>query len=108
MNINEFLYIINTKLIEDRKLNNIDNKSHLVIHKQVETPTNFTVIKVYKWEIALYSKQQNQTVLTVSKPFNTSKVSLEVIEKELTTETISKLLEILITDYNKLLNNNGI
>jgi hypothetical protein len=108
MNISEFLYIINTKLIEDRKLNNIDNKSHLVIHKQVETPTSFTAIKVYKWEITLYSKQQNQTVLTVSKPFNTSKVSLEVIEKELTTETISKLLEILITDYNKLLNNNGI
>lgn len=108
MNINEFLYIINTKLIEDRKLNNIDNKSHLVIHKQVETPTSFTAIKIYKWEIILYNKQQYQTILTISKPFNTSKISSEIIDKELTKETVSKLLEILITDYNKLLNNNGI
>ena len=108
MNINEFLYIINAKLIEDRKLNSIDNKSHLVIHKQVKTPTSFTAIKLYKWEITLYNKQQNQTILTINKSFNTSKVSSELIEKELTTETISKLLEILITNYNKLLNNNGI
>lgn len=108
MNINEFLCIINAKLMEDRKLNNIDKKSHLIIHKQIETPTSFAAIKIYKWEITLYSKQQNQSIITISKSFNIGKVASETIEKELTKETTSKLLDILITDYNKLLNNNGI
>lgn len=103
MNISEFLFIVNSILIKDRNKLKLNNKGHLLIHKQIETPTSFKAIKTYTWRIIYYTSSREQELIKIVETFNSSKYSLEEIELYMTKKIVEYLLNYIKEGSYKLL-----
>jgi hypothetical protein len=103
MTISEFLSIVNFILIKDRNRLKLNNKGHLLIHKQIENSTSFKAIKTHTWRIVYYTSSREQELLKVVETFNSSKYSLEEIESHMTKKIVEYLLNYLKGDNYKLL-----
>lgn len=99
MQIEDLIEAFNFTISQYRKLNNIDNKSHIVLQKNIEQNNTFKAYKTYKRTLWYINGRNKYVILKVSYTDKVLEGQEEKITRAVDIQLATALFEFINTEY---------